>query len=42
MIEYQYRNYKEGKNPYAVLRDLGEIIQSYYIRPDTKNGDNNG
>ena len=42
MIEYQYRNFKEGKNPYTVLRDLGEIIQSYYIRPNTKNGDNNG
>lgn len=27
MIEYQYRKYKEGENPFVVLRMLGEIIQ---------------
>lgn len=26
MIEYHFREYKEGKNPFTVLRDIGEII----------------
>lgn len=26
MIEYHYRNYKEGKNPYTTLRDIKEVL----------------
>jgi len=26
MIEYHYRAYKEGKNAFTVLRDIGEVI----------------
>ena len=32
MIEYHYRKYKEGCNPFTVLRDLGNIIQGYYLK----------
>ena len=27
MIEYQYRNYKEGKNAFTTLRDIGIILE---------------
>lgn len=30
MVEYQFRNYREGKNPFTVLRDIGDIVQDYY------------
>ena len=26
MVEYYYRNYKEGENPYTVLRKLGDLL----------------
>lgn len=26
MIEYYHRNYKEGKNPFTVLRDISNIL----------------
>lgn len=26
MVEYQYRNFKEGVNAFTVLRDIGEIL----------------
>lgn len=26
MIEYHYRNFKEGKNPYTVFRNIGDIL----------------
>lgn len=26
MIEYHYRNFREGKNPYTVFRDIGDIL----------------
>lgn len=34
MIEYHYRKYKEGENPFVVLRKLGDIIQ--YVNYDKK------
>ena len=39
MIEYHYRNYREGKNPYTVLRDIGAIIQDYYLKLGANKGD---
>ena len=32
MIEYHYRNYREGRNAYTVLRNIGNILQGYYNR----------
>lgn len=32
MIEYHFRNYTEGGNPFTTLRKLGDIIQDYYIK----------
>lgn len=29
MIEYHYRNYIEGKNPYTVMRGIGDVLQEY-------------
>lgn len=26
MVEYHYRNYKEGKNPFTVLRDISVTL----------------
>ena len=26
MIEYHYKRFKEGINPYTVLRDIGDVI----------------
>lgn len=26
MVEYHYRNFREGKNPYTVFRDIGDIL----------------
>ena len=26
MIEYHYRNFKEGKNPYTVIRDISNVL----------------
>ena len=39
MIEYHYRNYKEGKNPFTVLRVMGDIIQDYYLKLGSDRGD---
>lgn len=32
MIEYHFRNYTEGGNPFTTLRKLGDIIQDYYLK----------
>lgn len=41
MVEYQFRNYKEGKNPFTVLRSIGDIVQDYYLKLGANNkGDN--
>ena len=37
MVEYQYRNFKEGVNAFTVLRDIGEILQSNNL--EVKNQD---
>lgn len=29
MLEYYYRNYREGENPYTVLRKMGDVLQGY-------------
>lgn len=39
MIEYHYRNYTEGKNPFTVLRKIGDIIQDYYLKLGANKGD---
>lgn len=39
MIEYHYRNYREGKNPFTVLRSIGDIIQDYYLKLGANKGD---
>lgn len=39
MIEYHYRNYREGKNPFTVLRNIGDIIQDYYLKLGANKGD---
>ena len=36
MVEYHYRNYKEGKNPFTVLRDVGEVLYNDF-KEDTEN-----
>lgn len=28
MVEYHYRNYKEGMNGFTVLREIGDVIQN--------------
>lgn len=30
MIEYQYRNYKEGMNAFTVLRNIASILKDFY------------
>lgn len=30
MIEYQYRNYKEGMNAFTVLRNISKILNDFY------------
>lgn len=30
MIEYYYRNYKEGVNVYTSMRDIGELLYKDY------------
>lgn len=30
MIEYQYRNYKEGMNAFTVLRNMASILKDFY------------
>lgn len=35
MIEYYYREFKEGKNAFTVLRDIGDVLGAV-------EGDNNG
>jgi hypothetical protein len=32
MIEYHYRNYREGENAFTVLRKIGDVIQDYYSK----------
>lgn len=39
MVEYQFRNYREGKNPFTVLRDIGDIVQDYYQKLGANKGD---
>lgn len=34
MVEYYYRNYKEGENPYTVLRKLGDLLYDTIIGGD--------
>ena len=29
MLEYYHKNYREGKNPYTVLRKMGDVLQGY-------------
>ena len=29
MLEYYHRNYREGKNPYTMLRKMGDVLQGY-------------
>lgn len=31
MLEYHFRNFKEGRNPYSVLRDMGHVLQDYCL-----------
>jgi len=40
LIESHFREYKEGKNPFTVLRDIGEVIYAG-ILPTKINKDNN-
>lgn len=37
MIEYHYRNYKEGTNAFTVLRNIGEILQYDSMEAKSKN-----
>lgn len=30
MIEYQYRNFKEGQNAFTTLRKMSDILKDYY------------
>ena len=30
MIEYHYRNFKEGQNAYTTLRRISDTLQDYY------------
>lgn len=30
MIEYHYRNFKEGQNPYTTLRDISNTLKDIY------------
>ena len=39
MIEYQYRNFKEGVNAFTVLRDIGEILQSNNLEVKNQDGE---
>lgn len=39
MVEYQYRNYKEGVNAFTVLRDIGEILQSNNLEVKNQDGE---
>lgn len=39
MVEYQFRNYREGKNPFTVLRGIGDIVQDYYLKLGANEGD---
>ncbi len=34
MVEYYYRNYKEGENPYTVLRKLGDLLYDTVLGGD--------
>lgn len=29
MIEYQYRNFREGENPYTVMRKISDILKDF-------------
>lgn len=29
MIEYQYRKYREGENPYTVMRHISDILKDF-------------
>lgn len=29
MIEYYHRNYREGKNPFTMLRKMADVLQGY-------------
>lgn len=39
MIEYQYRNFKEGVNAFTVLRDIGEILQANNLEVKNQDGE---
>ena len=39
MIEYYYRNFKEGTNAFTVLRDIGEVIQNTSLEVESQNGE---
>lgn len=34
MVEYYFREYKEGENPYSVLRKLGDLLYDTVIGGD--------
>lgn len=36
MIEYHYRNYREGKNPYTEMRGIGDVLQDYNPKEQNK------
>lgn len=40
MLEYHFRNYREGKNPYTILRNIGDILQDYYLKLGSNKGSN--
>jgi hypothetical protein len=36
MVEYYHRNYKEGKNPYTMMRKIDDVLQGYERYEDKK------
>ena len=41
MVEYMYRQFREGENPYTVLRNISNVLKDIYPtlhRGDTPNG----
>ena len=36
MIEYYHRNYREGKNPYTMMRKIADVLQGYERYEDKK------
>ena len=36
MIEYYHRNYREGENPYTMMRKIADVLQGYERYEDIK------